>query len=88
MKKEKANISIVIYDSGGGKPKIEVRVDGDTIWLTQRKMAELFECSSDNISLHLRNIFKEGELEESAVTEESSATASDGKTQQHCFRVF
>jgi hypothetical protein len=85
MKNEKANNSIVIYDIGGGKPKIEVRVDGDTIWLNQRKMAELFECSSDNISLHLRNIFKEGELDEAAVTEESSATASDGKTYQTKF---
>lgn len=42
-------------------------------------MADLFECSSDNISLHLKNIFKDGEIDKSSVTEESSVTAADGK---------
>ena len=58
---------------------IEVRVQNDTIWLSQKLMAILFDCSTDNISLHLKNIFKEEELEESSVTEEFSVTASDGK---------
>lgn len=58
---------------------IEVRVQNDTIWLSQKLMAALFDCSTDNISLHLKNIFKEEELEESSVTEEFSVTASDGK---------
>lgn len=51
----------------------------ETIWATQKVMAQLFDCSSDNIGLHLKNIFKSGELQESAVTEKYSATASDGK---------
>lgn len=58
---------------------IEVRVQNDTIWLSQKLMAALFDCSTDNISLHLKNIFKEEELDENSVTEEFSVTASDGK---------
>lgn len=58
---------------------IEVRVQNDTIWLSQKLIAALFDCSVDNISLHLKNIFKEEELEENTVTEEFSVTASDGK---------
>ncbi|WP_302304816.1 virulence RhuM family protein [Culturomica massiliensis] len=59
---------------------IEVRVQNDTIWLSQKLMAILFDCSTDNISLHLKNIFKEEELDESSATEEFSVTASDGKS--------
>ena len=59
---------------------IEVRFQDETIWLTQKLMAELFQCSTDNISLHLKNIFKDGELEEKSVTEEFSVTAGDSKT--------
>lgn len=58
---------------------IEVRVQNDTIWLSQKLIAALFDCSTDNVSLHLKNIFKEEELEENSVTEEFSVTASDGK---------
>lgn len=58
---------------------IEVRVQNDTIWLSQKLMAVLFDCSTDNISLHLKNIFKEEELDENSVIEEFSVTASDGK---------
>ena len=58
---------------------IEVRLQDETIWLSQKLMGVLFECSSDNIGLHLKHIFKEGELEENSVTEYFSATASDGK---------
>jgi len=58
---------------------IQVKYEKETLWMTQRAMAELFECSSDNISLHLKNIFNENELDRNLVTEEFSATASDGK---------
>lgn len=58
---------------------MEVRFQNDNVWLTQKLMAALYACSTDNISLHLRNIFRERELDEKAVTEESSATAADGK---------
>ena len=58
---------------------LEVRFQDETVWLTQKLMAELFQCTTDNISLHLKNIFKDEELEENSVTEEFSVTASDGK---------
>ena len=59
---------------------VNALVKDDTIWLNQKAMAELFDCSTDNISLHLKNIFAEGELVKESVTEKISATASDGKT--------
>ena len=52
---------------------------GQTVWLSQREMAQLFDVSADNVGLHLKNIFAEEELEGKAVTEESSVTAADGK---------
>lgn len=58
---------------------IQVRYENENLWMTQKSMAELFDCSTDNISLHLKNIFKENELDSNSVTEEFSATASDGK---------
>ena len=58
---------------------VNALVQNETIWLTQKSMAELFECSTDNISLHLKNIFAEGELDKNSVTEKISATAADGK---------
>ncbi len=65
------------YQTGGDG--VEVRVQEGTIWLSQKGMGQLFETSTDNIGLHLKNIFKEGELAAEAVTEEYSATAADGK---------
>jgi len=58
---------------------LEVLLDGETVWLSQKQMAALFDCSADNVGLHLKNIFKETELSENSVTEECSVTASDGK---------
>lgn len=76
---EERNNQIIIYNTQNGETKIEVRIKKGTVWLSQKQMAELFDCSVDNVSLHLKNIFKEGELNENSVAEESSATASDGK---------
>jgi hypothetical protein len=58
---------------------LDVRVENETVWLTQAQMTELFQTTRNNITLHIRNIFKEGELEESSVCKESLLTASDGK---------
>lgn len=60
--------------------RLEVRLEEDTVWLTQAQMAELFQTTRNNVTLHVRNIFKEGELEESSVCKESLLTASDGKS--------
>lgn len=81
MAKEKNNSSdIIFYSSPKGNVKVEVMYSGETFWLTQKRMAELFGCTTDNISLHLKNIFKDKELNADSVTEEISATAADGKT--------
>ena len=66
------------YQSGGDG--VEVRVEQGTIWLSQKGMGLLFATTSDNIGLHLKNIWQEGELQADAVTEEFSVTATDGKT--------
>lgn len=65
--------------------KIEVRLENETVWLTQQQMAQLFETTKQNISLHTNNIFKEGELEKSSVVKESFTTALDGKTYRISF---
>ena len=70
----------LVFTKQAGEDGIEVRVFKESVWLTQKGMAQLFDCSTDNIGLHLKNIFKSGELDEKSVTEESSATAADGKT--------
>lgn len=80
-----STVDFLVFTKQNSEDSIEVRIHGETVWLTQKAMAQLFDCSTDNISLHLKNIFKEGELDELAVTEKSSATASDGKTYQYKF---
>lgn len=76
---ETAQTSLVIFQEAG--QAVEVRLDAprETVWLSQRQMADLFETSADNISLHLKNVFVEGELSESATTEESSVVQQEGK---------
>lgn len=59
--------------------KLEVRLENETVWLTQQQMMELFQTSKQNVSLHINNIFKEGELMPESVVKESLTTASDGK---------
>lgn len=76
MEKE---MKFLMYTSDDGDVNVDVIVKDDTIWVTQKSMAELFDCSSDNIGQHLKNIFNDGELDKISVTEKISATASDGK---------
>ena len=71
---------ITIFETEVGQTRVEVRFEKENVWLTQKLMAELYECSVDNVGLHLRNIFAEGELHEPSVAEESSVTAADGKS--------
>ncbi|WP_353197786.1 virulence RhuM family protein [Parapedobacter defluvii] len=73
------NVNFLLYQSEAAKVNVQVILGDETVWLTQKSMAQLFGCSADNISLHLKNIFNEGELQRESVTEEYSATASDGK---------
>ncbi|GHU12382.1 toxin Fic [Betaproteobacteria bacterium] len=69
----------LIFTRQNSEDSLEVRVQGENVWLTQKAMAKLFDCTSDNISLHLKNIFNSGELHADSVTEDFSVTASDGK---------
>lgn len=73
------SFQFLIYRSAEEDVSVDAFVKDDTVWLTQKGMAELFGCSVDNISLHLRNIFASGELDKDSVTEKISATAADGK---------
>ncbi len=70
---------IIFYNTPTGDVKIEVIYNEETFWLSQKRMAELFGCSTDNISLHLKNIFADNELGSNSVTEEISVAAADGK---------
>ncbi len=72
-------LQYLVYNTPEGSVSVSAIVNDETIWLTQKAMAEVFDCSTDNISLHLKNIFAEGELDKNSVTEKISATATDGK---------
>jgi hypothetical protein len=78
MRDEMAKGEILVYQADDGKIKLDVRLERETLWMTQSDMAQLFQCSADNISLHLKNIYDEGELTEAATTEEFSAVRQEG----------
>ncbi len=69
---------IVFFQSQDGHIHIEVMYAEDNVWLNQKAMSELFGCSVDNVSLHLKNIYKEGELNENSTSEESSIVQNEG----------
>ncbi len=70
---------IVLYTTEDGRSQIKLRAQEQTVWLTQLEMAELFDATKQNISLHLKNVFEDGELDEDSVVKESLTTAADGK---------
>ena len=72
-------IQFILYQLPDEDGKVQVVIKDETIWATQKAMAQLFDCSTDNIGLHLKNIFASGELDKDSVTEKISATAADGK---------
>jgi len=69
----------LVYQTQDGKLKIDVRFEGETVWLTQQQMAELFQTTKQNVSLHIQNVFSERELDEDSVVKDSLTTAADGK---------
>ena len=73
------NSEILIYQSSDGKIKIDVRLEEETVWLTQAQLCELFQKSKATISAHIKNVFEEGELEENSVVRKFRTTAIDGK---------
>jgi hypothetical protein len=80
-KGEKSSEEIVLYQAPDGKVELTIRLERESLWLSQKQMSLLFDKDVDTIGLHLRNIYKEGELEESATTEESSVVQKEGKRQ-------
>ncbi|MDB1068874.1 MULTISPECIES: virulence RhuM family protein [Bacteroidales] len=80
-----STVEFLIFMLEGKEDGIQVMYKNETIWATQKAMAQLFDCSTDNIGLHLKNIFASGELDKDSVTEKNSATAADGKNYQTMF---
>lgn len=70
---------LILYTSDDGKTRLHLRVESETIWLSQLEIAELFQTTKQNVSLHAKNIFEDGELHENSVVKESLTTAADGK---------
>jgi len=70
---------LLLYQAPDGRTRLEVRMQGETVWLTQGQMVELFQTTKQNVSLHINNIFNENELQETSVVKESLTTATDGK---------
>lgn len=71
---------IVIYTDESGSTKIDVKLEDETLWLTQAQMCELFQTSKSNVSEHIKHIFEEGELQENSVVRKFRTTAADGKS--------
>ena len=76
---------MLIYQNEDGSVKLEVRIEDENIWLTQQLMAELFDTTKQNVGLHLKNIFKDRELNPDSVVKESFTTAADGKQYRTSF---
>jgi prophage maintenance system killer protein len=72
---------IEIYQTGDGQTNIQVRLEADTVWLTQKQMSEVFETTPENVLMHLRNIYQDGELDASATTKDFLAVRQEGQRQ-------
>ena len=70
---------IILYTTPDGESKIEVKLEGETVWLTLDQMATLFQRNKSTISRHVKNVLENGELEEKAVVAKNATTATDGK---------
>ncbi len=73
--------SLILYTTDDGKSQIQLRAKDQTVWLSQREMAELFDVTTDNVGLHLKNIYEDGELSREATAEESSVVQTEGTRQ-------
>lgn len=87
-----SNTELIIYTTDDGITKVKATFDGDTVWLSQEQMAELFQRDKSTISRHIRNIFAEGELDEKVVVAEIATTTPHGamkrKTQKNITGVY
>ena len=72
---------VTVYEAPDGEVRVDVRLDRETVWLTQRQMSELFETTPENVLMHLKNVYADGELEEPATTKDFLAVRVEGKRQ-------
>ncbi|MGX7104392.1 virulence RhuM family protein [Globicatella sanguinis] len=82
MMEHDSNGEIIIYQSEDGTSKLDVKLEDETVWLTQAQLVDLFQSSKANVSEHIKNIINEGELDEDSVVRKFRITASDGKNYQ------
>jgi len=87
MKSESKN-EIIIYQSPNGVTKIDVKMNDETVWLSQAQMVELFQSTKQNISLHINNIYEEGELEEISTVKEYLTVKKEGNREILNFTEF
>ena len=81
MKKEpEPDSDLILYLTEDGRTRLQVRLEGETVWLSLNQMADLFQRDKSVISRHIKNVFEEGELVRDSVVAESATTAADGKT--------
>ena len=81
MKKNESNNEIIIYEGDNGQTRIEVRLKGETVWLSQQQLAELYQSSRTNIVEHIKHIYDEGELDESATCRNFRHARTEGNRQ-------
>ena len=82
MERNKTQGEIIVYQTADGLTRVDVRFDGDSVWLTQAQLVELYHSSKANISEHIKHIFEDGELEKDRVVRKFRTTAADGKNYQ------
>ena len=82
MGMENGQGEIIVYQAADGLTRVDVRFEGDTVWLTQAQLVDLYHSSKANISEHIKHILDEGELEENRVVRKFRTTAADGKNYQ------
>ena len=75
---EEQNNQIIIYNTEDGQTKVEVKMSDDTVWLSQKQMATIFDCTIENIIFHLQSIFESAELSENATTKDSLVVQIEG----------
>ena len=84
----KEDQKIVIYQTPDGKTQIDVRLENETVWLTQAQMAELFEKTPQNITMHIGNAYKEGELERESTCKEYLQVQQEGKRKEKEYQLI
>ena len=82
------NSQLIIYQTESGKTKIEVRLENETVWLTQKLMAELFQVKPQNITMHLKNVYQEGELDENSTCKDFLQVQTEGSREVKRNRKF